>query len=83
MLTSCEAPVAFALTRGMARTIGVDLVQAVRCGGYGREDLDTLVSACMRCRQQDRCTTWLGRTVQASQLPTFCPNKAGLEALRL
>lgn len=82
MLTYGEAPMAYGLTRGMARVIGVDLVRAVTEGWISRDDLAGLVDTCAACTQRARCAAWLGETVAAPALPGYCANKSGLEALR-
>jgi hypothetical protein len=75
------APLAWGLTRGMARTLGVNLIEAVRDGWYSRAELGRLVDACAACGQSPRCTTWLAVTPKAEALPTFCSNKTDIEAL--
>lgn len=82
MLTYGEAPLAYGLTRGMARVIGVDLVRAVTEGWLSRAELGALVETCVGCRQAASCTAWLARTVDAPALPGYCANKSDLEALR-
>jgi hypothetical protein len=82
MLTYGEAPMAYGLTRGMARVIGVDLVKAVTEGWMSRDELGALVEACVDCERSAQCTAWLAETVQASGLPGFCINKVDLEHLR-
>lgn len=82
MLTYVEAPLAYGLTRGMARVIGVDLIAALGEGWLRRSDLSRLVDTCSACTNSARCSAWLGQTVRAPALPGFCPNKAEIEALR-
>lgn len=77
-----DAPVAFGLTRGMGRVVGVDLIRAVTEGWMSRAELDGLVDACQRCKQIALCTNWLATTPRAADLPDYCANKAGIEALR-
>jgi hypothetical protein len=76
-----EAPMAWGLTRGMGRVLGVSLTDAVVAGWLHRSELAALVERCQECGQAERCAGWLGRTAQAEALPEFCPNKAGIEAL--
>jgi hypothetical protein len=82
MLTYGEAPLAYGMTRGMARAIGVDLVQAVTEGWMSREELGTLVAACAKCDHAARCLSWLAGAGTAPVLPAYCVNKSDLEALR-
>ena len=65
MLTYGEAPLAYGLTRGMARVIGVDLVRAVTEGWLSRAELGALVETCVGCRQAASCTAWLRRSACA------------------
>ena len=76
------APLAWGLTRGMARTLGVNLVEAVTEGWYSRAELTRLVDACAACGLSARCSVWLAKTVRAEALPVFCRNKSDIEALR-
>jgi hypothetical protein len=82
MLTYGEAPMAYGLTRGMARVVGVDLVRAVTEGWMSRDELGALVTACTRCGKSADCVAWLAGTAQARALPGYCANKPDLEALR-
>lgn len=82
MIGYVEAPMAWALTRGMARVLGVNLTDAVVDGWLGREELATLVDRCQACDRSAQCTHWLGSVTKAPALPAFCANKAALEALR-
>jgi hypothetical protein len=75
------APLAWGLTRGMARTLGVNLVEAVTDGWYSRAELARLVSSCAACGASDRCASWLAKTPKAEALPAFCSNKSDIEAL--
>lgn len=82
MIGYVEAPMAWGLTRGMARVLGVNLTDAVVDGWMGREELAALVERCQRCERSAQCTGWLGRVSKAEALPDYCANKAALEALR-
>jgi len=72
---------AWGLTRGMARTLGINLVEAVTEGWYTRAELDLLVGVCERCEQGKHCMDWLAHTTQAEALPHFCHNKHEIESL--
>lgn len=73
--------IAWNLTRGMARTLGVNLVEAVTEGWYTRAELDLLVGVCERCDQSRRCMDWLARATRSEALPHFCHNKHEIESL--
>lgn len=77
-----QAPRAWGYTRGMARTIGCSLTDAVVDGWLSREELGDLVEVCRTCGETRQCTDWLARTVEAQSLPGFCPNAAALSALK-
>jgi hypothetical protein len=76
-----EAPKAWWLTRGMARISGVNLARAVLDGWLQRRELEFLVARCAACRAGLDCEAWLAASGQARQMPDFCPNKSGIEAL--
>lgn len=77
-----EAPFAWGLARGMARVLGIDLVDAVSEGWFSRRDLADMVETCEACDQSRRCTDYLAVTSRAESLPNFCANKHKIEALQ-
>lgn len=77
-----EAPKAWGLTRGMARLLGLNLVEAVTEGWFSRGELAQLVEDCVACDQSARCTAFLAVTARTESLPGFCRNKAQVEALQ-
>ena len=77
-----EAPRAWSFTRGMARTLGYSLTDAVVEGWLSRRELGTLVEACRTCSSTPMCTEFLSKAVSAETLPGFCPNGAALSALK-
>lgn len=81
MIGYVEAPLAWGLTRGMGRVLGVNLADAVIEGWLSRAELAVLVGRCQACDRAGDCTTWLARQVAAEALPGFCPNKGPLEAM--
>ncbi len=83
MIGYSEAPIAWGMTRGMARVLGVNLPKAVVDGWLTRRELATLVNRCAACTQQSACQSWLSRAAVAPCLPVFCPNKGELEVLAL
>lgn len=76
-----SAPLAWGLTRGMARTLGINLIEAVTEGWYSRAELSHLVTSCAACEASDRCASWLAKTSKADALPGYCSNKSEIEAL--
>jgi hypothetical protein len=81
MIGYVEAPMAWGLTRGMARAVGVNLTGAVVEGWLSRAELGDLVDRCQACGRIEDCTRWMARHVTAEALPEFCPNKRPLESL--
>lgn len=77
------APLAFGLTRGMARSVGVNLIEAVTEGWYSRQELADLVDRCAACGKVAPCSAWLAATPRAANLPAYCANKSEIEGLRL
>ena len=82
MIGYVEAPMAWGLTRGMARVLGVNLTDAVIDGWLSREDLATLVDRRQACTQSTKCLGWLAHAQKGASLPDYCANKSALEALR-
>lgn len=82
MIGYSDAPRAWGFTRGMARACGYSLTHAVVEGWLSRAELGRLVEACRTCGATADCTRWLAQTVEAGDLPGFCPNRAALAALR-
>ncbi len=76
-----DTTLAWSLTRGMARALGVNLVEAVTEGWYSRAELARLVETCARCGRSDHCHAWLAVTAKATALPAYCRNKHAIEAL--
>jgi hypothetical protein len=82
MFGYAEAPRAWGFTRGMAQVMGYSLTDAVLDGLLSRKELRNLVQACQSCNQTPDCSKWLARTAQSADGPDFCPNSAGLMALK-
>lgn len=83
MIGYAEAPLAWGLTRGMARVLGVNLPSAVVEGWLSRKELGALVDRCAACSQKSACTAWLATAISTPCPPVFCPNKSALEVLSL
>ena len=75
------APLAWGLTRGMARTLGIDLIEAVTEGWYSRAELSRLIDRCAACGLAEQCCVWLAVTPRADALPGYCRNKFAIEDL--
>ena len=83
MIGFSEAPMAWGLTRGMARVLGVSLPRAVVEGWLSRAELAVLVERCQAGGQRGPATEGLATAATAPCLPVFCPNKAEIEVLAL
>ena len=81
MMGYTESPLAWGHARGMARTVGVNLTDAVVEGWLSRTELACVVEVCGRCAHLAECTQWLAHTVTAEALPGFCPNASAIGAL--
>lgn len=82
MIAYPEAPRAWGYTRGMARSLGLSLPEAVLEGWLSRDELGKLVAACCQCAASGQCTTWLAQGKDSPTAPAFCPNGSALEQLR-
>ena len=78
-----ETPLAWGLTRGMSRLLGVNLPRAVVEGWLSRRELGLLVDRCEACTQKTACLQWLATASGSPCPPVFCPNKTALEGLSL
>ena len=83
MIGYSETPLAWGLTRGMARLLGVSLSSAVVDGWLSRKELGQLVDRCEDCTQKAACILWIAAAAGTPCPPVFCPNKTELEALAL
>ena len=82
MLFGGDAPMAYGLTRGMARAVGVDLIEAASAGRIAHRDLEALIDTCAACPHTTRCTQFLAVTVEAARPPEYCGIRSRLEALQ-
>ncbi|MFP7569277.1 DUF6455 family protein [Marivita sp. S2033] len=72
----------FWLTRSVARTMGVNLSEAMACNQLSPQEYSTLVTACRACALVETCKHWLGgQTGIARTAPVGCINSEVLEAL--
>jgi hypothetical protein len=73
----------FWLTQGMARTVGVNLTEAIAAGRMTRSGLGDMVVRCASCESSERCVRWMsdGRHLGGDP-PAYCLNHEAIEALR-
>jgi hypothetical protein len=83
MINYAQTPVAWALTRGMAYMLKVDLGKAAMDGWLTRTEVDALVATCEACPQKTACSQWLKQAHGAPCVAVFCPNQQRIEALAL
>jgi len=77
-----DTSLAWALTRGMARVAGVDLVAAVAEGWLSRAELAAMVDRCAACGASAHCSVWLAVTPRSDILPDYCAIREDIMALR-
>lgn len=82
MMGYVESPRAWSYARGMARTVGVSLPDAVVEGWLSRGELALIVETCGRCAHVAECTDWLAHTVTTETVPSFCQNGFAIASLR-
>jgi hypothetical protein len=80
MIGIADGTEAWALTKAMARRVGVDLPAAVFEGWLTRPEVTRLVCACERCGLTPLCADWLA-VPREPDLPAYCRNKDEIEAL--
>jgi len=73
----------FWLAQGMARTIGVNVNDALQSGHIGRGEFAELVARCCHCDRSETCMAWMGHQgAGAETLPGWCALKDRFEALK-
>lgn len=73
----------FWLSQGMARSIGVNVNEALRVGRLDRDAYAELVARCCHCARTEQCLGWMARQgAGAEALPGWCALKPELEALK-
>ena len=82
MLFGGPAPMAYGLTRGMARVIGIDLIGAASDGQITHRELEAMIDTCAACPHTARCTQFLAVTLETAQPPEYCGIKPSLKALK-
>ena len=81
MIGVVDAPRAWGQVRGMARSVGVDLVAAVTEGWMTRAELGAMLDTCVGCVHADDCLIWLGGHVSSDLPPSFCGNGPTIAAM--
>jgi hypothetical protein len=82
MIGYVEAPVTWALVRGMARRAGLDVPRAVVDGWLTRAELAAIVSRCQTAGCSKTCMDVLAKpTCNTQAPPSFCAIGAELQAL--
>lgn len=74
---------AWALTRHMARLLGINLVEGVADGWLRHSEVAGMVDVCDSCGLSEHCRAWIAVTPRAQSLPAYCANKSALEALAI
>lgn len=70
------------ITRGLARRLGVDLIEAVHCEMLTRADLAEMVDRCRQCSSVQGCLAYLAENPdRAPTPPDWCRNAALLSEL--
>lgn len=64
----------FWLSRSVARTMGLSLTEAMRCGAISADDYARMVDRCRGCALVEACEEWLSsRTdIQRQPMPGCC-----------
>ena len=80
-----DIDVHFWLTRSVARTVGVNLSEAMAARRLSPEDYSAMVTRCREADCATRCAEWLGEQEngRAPRPPAFCAHADQLRALRL
>lgn len=72
----------FWLTRGMARTVGVNLNAAVKDGRLPRSEFAVAIATCCACGRSHRCIGWMAQQTSVPEsAPDFCALKPVLDSL--
>ncbi|MFN3938230.1 MAG: DUF6455 family protein [Gemmobacter sp.] len=75
-----EAPRAWWLAQGMARSAGVKLAHAVVEGWITRRELASMMDRCERCPRTEDCLAWLAQP-RHEPPPEFCGLRSDLNQL--
>lgn len=80
MIGRIEAPKAWWMAQGMARTSGVPLPKAALEGWLTHEDLAQIVLRCQSCTHCTECQSWLAQPGNTTP-PDFCVIGPDISAL--
>ena len=73
----------FWLTRSVARTMGVNLSEAMSEGRLSAQGYAQMVTQCRKCPFVSQCENWLAHSAtEISQAPEGCANAAILNGLK-
>lgn len=73
----------FWLTQGMARTVGVNLTEAIAAGRISRAELAQMVVRCSGCEFPERCVRWMAEgTHLDADPPAYCLNHEVIASLK-
>jgi hypothetical protein len=73
----------FWLTQGMARTVGVNLTEAIATGRISRAELADMVVRCSGCEYPERCVRWMADGAHLGEdPPAYCLNHEVIASLR-
>ena len=63
----------FWMTRGVARSMGLNLTESMKTGGLSAEGYEAMVNRCRCCALVEQCVQWLAsQQHQASSPPPGC-----------
>ena len=61
-------------TQRVARTLGLNLTEALADGRLDRQSYQLMVAECQTCAHAADCTRWMASTrAAAGEAPAFCP----------
>ncbi len=71
------------LTNGMARSVGVNLPDAVAQGAIDRHRISEMVAQCRSCTKTEACLLYLAQGEgHGDDVPSYCLNHEAIEALK-
>lgn len=73
----------FWLTQGMARSVGINLNEALQSAVLRRDEYAQAIALCCDCGKTQQCVGWMAQQgAGARDVPSFCPIGEMLEKLR-
>jgi hypothetical protein len=77
-----DPDLSFWLTRSVARTVGINLSEAMTRGRLSAQGYGEMVTRCRKCPHAEACTAWLAvNGAGAARVPDHCANAPALNAL--